>query len=404
MSSNIYSTTTLAQGTQTSATYANFKKPSVADEMSLLEPLQYPFTTLFLLQMQSLKHTKDPQGKFQWIDDEIVWNDDTLGSAMSGGSTTATLVPATVNLWLNNGIGYFEETGESFIVNSGEGTASLTILKLGGGNFTSVSSGTSMKTMGIAQGELDAVPTPVNTKGTFRTGYTQIFEASAAISKKAWSSSSHDGLFGGDQFAEDLKKGAYALKRDIELRLTSPSGSEYLTATKRAVAGGLFYQIENQGGQALTYSAGMDEDELDGIIAQLIYGSPYKIFMVGTTLGNDIYQIMKRRLVLNQPVKKYQIVEGGASLNVVTYSINGIELDIIKNPLWTGSMRKWGAIFEKKDIVPYAQVDDDDGSRFFRLEEFIQNPKDPYYLHKWLADIGLAVKNCGANATVKPLV
>ena len=406
MSQKIYSGSTLGQGTQTSATTSStFFKPSVASEISLLEPLQYPLTTLMLLNSGAKKTTVHPQGQFQWIDDEIIWNDDTLGGAFSGGSTTGTLTVSTANLWVNNTIGYFEESGESFIVNSGGGTTSLTILKLGSGNFTSVSSGSVVSTAGIAQGEMDDVPTPMNTKGTFRTGYAQIFEASAGISKVSFAASKGGGFHGGDLWADDIKKGAYAFKRDIELNFSGTQGADYLTSTKRAINGGLFYQIENQGGQALSYSGTLDEDEFDGVIEKLTYGSPYKIFMVGTTLGNYVYQIMKKRRQLTDAVKKtYSIVEGAPSLNVVTYNINGIELDIIKNPLWNGVKKKWGAFFEAKDIVPYAMANDNDGSRYFRLEEYIQNPKDPYYLHKWLAHVGLAVKNCGAHATLKPLV
>jgi hypothetical protein len=136
-----------------------------------------PYQTPILTKLMSTKLGKKPTGnqKFEWINSSLMPMVDTLTTALTGGGTTeSSITPGDVTLYQVGTKFVVDATGDVFIVTAVTSTINLT--KIGSGNDTATSTGTTIHFIGnsFEQGSSSATAKSVNKN--FPYNYVEIFK------------------------------------------------------------------------------------------------------------------------------------------------------------------------------------------------------------------------------------
>lgn len=406
MNSKIIANSSLAQGVRKTGNLpGDFIVRDVMDMIFTVDPWMYPLSQiLFTSERVKTMPVINPTGKKEWIEDEIIWDTDTMGSGLTGGAT-GTFTATTPALFLINQVLRFEETDETVRVSDISGTT-ITVAKIGASNFSTVTTGTRVFIIGMANGENSSPPEARNTYGVFRYNYPQIFQETCKITDRMWAATNAGGTYGGNQYAEDIRKKAIRMRADIEKTfklggapdIQTINTDEYLTIT-----GSLEWQIKNFDGVQDHYSGdSLDEDELDGILGNMEHGSPYKTILAGGDVYMDLERIIKKRWNIDGPITKYSVLKDAPGLKCLTYATNNIECTVIKDPQMKFKYSKWFFILEEDNLGKIYWPNDKKGTRMFRFEEGIQANGQPREEGQFLADVGCALLKSPVHALVTP--
>lgn len=409
MPGKLFSGTTYTSGPRMSGNFnSDFIIKDVAKDIALLEPYNFPLISyLYLNNRKKWRTTANPLTKFEWGQDELIQNVDTVASYTSGaGGTSLVVTPTVIGLYHVGKRVRFEDIDQTGTVTAVSTT--ITVLCDGGANWdagATALAATNILLLGEAMSENQDAPSAISTSKVMQYNYCQVFQKKISFTERLLMAAMNGGLYGGDDWEHQIKSRQLEMKRDIEMALwfngaaslTTPATGEYRTTTA-----GIFYQVENGAGQIATFTGSLDEDELDAAVQKKKQGSNKATLFAGPDLARDIERIVKARYGNWGPVKKYGAIEGSDNVNVITYESMGKSIDIIRNPLFEGKYASWGVILDDEYVQPVSAANDDKGSRKMRLEVNVQTPGAPRKEAQYKADVGIQVKCAPAHVIIRP--
>lgn len=408
----ILSGSTLLSGTRkTGNVPGDFQVRDVMKEVFSIEPWLYPLSQMVFLEKSAGHQCKNVYGKVEWIEDEMIWNQDTFSAVSGGGTNTLTITPTQIKLYTVGRMIRFEDTDQVGRVAT-VGSTTFTVSRPNSSDtWTSPTAGTNIHLLGSANGENSLPPEAVSDFGVFRYNYPQIHEKTIKMTDRMIAATKAGGTYDGNEWVTQLRKRGKEMRRDIEMNswfatdayaaVDSTTG-EVITYNK-----GVFAWVLDNGGTDATYSTtGITEDELDNIVYQRKFGTPEAVVFAGNDLTAGIEKIIKARYSNVTAVERYGAITGagvGGGVRFVEYTVGGQVLQIVRNPLWTGKYAKWGCILDMGCVQPIYFPPDDKGQRKMRMEDNIQDPNAPRKEAKILADIGIIVTTAAVNTVIRPL-
>ena len=390
--------TTYTSGTRFAGGFnANFIIRDVEKKLWLLEPYNYPLFQYLFMQKNKSHTTNHVRSLYEWGQDELIQNLDTLVSATGGGGVTLTATIADSTYVVPGKRFRLEDTDETgTVVTVPGGGVTFTALRDAGLNWTAPSNNTNIHWIGEAYSENAAYPTAVSTSKFMPFTYAQIFQKTISMSDRMIASTINGGTYGGNDWDNQMKSRGLEMKRDIEQAFWM-NPAPFTTTVANVLTtftGGVWQFIIDGGGFVDSYTGALTEAKWDGFLKQKKYGSNMCTAFCGVDAAADLETIVKNRYSNRGPVKKYGAIEGSNNVDVIEYAAVGKTVDIIRNPLWEGKYAKKVVLLDDMYVELVNMANDKKGSRKMRIELGIQTNGAPREDAQILADVGVAVK-CG---------
>lgn len=364
------------------------RKPDIEDKILLLQPDEYPLTTI--TKRLSKKPTHNPE--FKWAEDDIDNRFSTTAGTQLLTDTSIVVAAGTGSRFKANDIVRVPRTGENLSVTS-VSTDTLTVVRgVGnGGTGVAMNSGEELLVIGSAKAE-GALSDPARTfNPTLVTNYTQIFRRSVEVTE-TWNHS--------DQFVTDndmkyqIRKAGIDHYKDLEESFINGKASEDLTGAqpRRTTAGVLSYITTNVTAAGGTLS---EASFFSALRPAFRYGSNTKTgFASGLTVD-----------VLNTyPRSKVQIPEASRDtygLSVVKYQSPHGTLNLVRNWLLEGTTLGGYLVILDMAQLKYRYLANANGSRDTMWVSDIQAPDADTSKGEWKTECGLemGLDKCHALVT-----
>lgn len=397
----------------------DFQARDVMDKVFTIKPWLYPLSQITFLSKPTARECKNVYGKVEWIEDELIWNEDVTTAASDGGANTMTVTVADSNLYTVGRMVRFDTTDQVGKVTSKPTATTIVVTRpmsagdlFTGGVGTGLASGAKIHLLGSANGENSDPPDAVGNFGVFRSNYPQIHEKTIKMTDRMIAITKAGGTYGGNQWKEQLMKRGEEMRRDIEMSnwFQTESGAVVDSSTGEVTSytKGVIQAILDGGGTAATYSTtatGITETEIDLIISARKYGSPNATLFGGNAFTASIERAIKNRYSNFNAVERYGAIKGdgvGRGVRFVEYTFGGQVIEVVRNPLWGGKYTHWGVILDLDTVEPICFPPDDKGSRKMRMEDNIQDNKAPRKEAKLLSDSGIIVTKGAVNTVIRP--
>lgn len=391
-------TFTAVTGQRATNTDSASKRPDVSEEMITYENYRTPITSDVML---SNKFGSKPTGNqtFSWMETTLLPPTDTVSYA--GGSNTATMTPATPDLWQLGAKAVIDETGEVIVVSTHSATTP-TVTRLGGGNLTTTENAT-VHFMGnvFEQGSNSATAKSVSKAQ--RTNYLEIFKHAV---QETESQQASDEYGPNDWDMQKLNRWK-EMKEHVELNFlrgikvapaTGVTGSFYQSYT-----GGCF---DSDAGFISTYFkyTGNSPDEdwffdiyLPGVFAK---GSDTKTLYAGSAVVSGIsgYSRHKDRMATTVSETTY----GKKITNVFSDFGN---LEVKWHPMFDGAVfSKEGLVLDKNaGRIQYRYLSANGKSRDFQFRDYTEYYKQADSRKgEWLAEIGFQIEGNEYDSILQP--
>lgn len=352
------------------------RKPDISDKILLLQPDEYPLTTI--TKRLSKKPTHNPE--FKWAEDDIDNRFSTTAGTETNSDTSIAVAAGTGERFKANDIVRVPRTGENFSVTS-VSTDTLTVVRgVGaGGTGVAMNSGEELLVIGSAKAE-GALSDPARSfNPVLVTNYTQIFRRSVEETG-TWIHS--DQFVTQNDWDYQVRKAAIDHYKDLEETFINGKASEDLTGSqpRRTTAGTLSYITTNVTAAGGTLS---EASFFSALRPAFRYGSNTKTgFASGLTVD-----------VLNTyPRSKVQIPEQSRDtygLNVIKYQSPHGTLNLVRNWLLEGSTLGGYLMILDMAQLKYRYLANSKGSRDTTWLSDIQAPDADTKKGEWLTEAGL---------------
>lgn len=411
MPKKIVTATTIGTGVRSAGSISgDFVAQNIVEDMMFIAPFQTPFLNyLFLNKSVQWHQTAHLLGLCEIAERELVPNLDTVSTLPTGGSATMTVVPTEPNLYVVGKSILFEETGETGIVTSvTAGTSFVVTRDLDSSNasqtWTAPSAGSNIHILGEAHGENDNPPESVYVNPYMRSTRVQLFQKTIKFTDMLVASTKNGGTRGGNFWEQENRDKAASMKIDMENAMWFNKNHFVKTTSNLVVTKteGVFYQIENNGGQVLPYGANADRQDIKEFLRMSKLGSKKKTFFVGDDLADDIEDAIEDKYSNTQAITRYGAIDGDDTINILRWRTNNLIVDIIRNPQWQGQYSKWGALIDDNYLNGYYYAPDNKGSRKFRLEMGIQSNGAPREEAQYLSHVGVGISCAPCHGIFRP--
>lgn len=352
------------------------RKPDIDDKILLLQPDEYPLTTL--TKRLSKKPTHNPE--FKWAEDDIDNRFSTTAGTQLAGDTTINVAAGTGERFKANDIVRVPRTGENLSVTSRSVDALTVVRGVGaGGTGVAMNSGEELLVIGSAKAEGALSDTARTFNPALVTNYTQIFRRPVEATE-TWVHS--------DQFVTDndwdyqVRKAGIDHMKDLEETFFNGKASEDLTGSqpRRTTAGVLSYITTNVTAAGGTLS---EASFFAALRPAFRYGSNTKTgFAAGLTVD-----------VLNQyPRGKVQVVNQSSDtygLSVTKFQSPHGTLNLVRNWLLEGSTLGGYLVIVDMAQLKYRYLANSKGSRDTMWVSDIQAPDADTSKGEWKTECGL---------------
>lgn len=404
MADKLLSSTSITVGSRYTGNFnTDFIVRDVEKKMYLLEPSSYPLFSYLFLQKKKSVQTANYLTKHEWGEDELLPASDTLSAAATGGGATMTITPAEPALFRLGTKIRFEETDETGTVTTWSATTP-TVTK-DSGTWTSVSNGTRIILMGEAYSEVQAPTQYVKTSKVMFYNYCQIFSKLVSFSERMIMSTMNGGTYNGNDWDAEMEKKAKEMKRDIELAFWF-NGAAALATTNgvnTTHTAGILSQIYDRGGLYQPYTGAIEEDAWDNFLSKKKIGSNKVTAFAGLDAAANLEKVVKARYSNIGMVRKYGAIEPqGDALSVMQYFGFGLEVDIIRVPLWEGKYSKYVVLLDDDFVKLQHAAPDDKGSRKMRTEQLVKADGTPLKEAQLKADVGVDIINAKTAQVLYP--
>lgn len=353
------------------------RKPDIHDKILLLQPDQYPLTTITKSMSKSATHNPE----FKWAEDDIDNRFSATAATVTNVATSFAVTAGQGERFKANDIVRVPRTGENFSVTS-VSTDTLTIVRgVGqGGTGVAMNSAEELLVIGSAKAE-GALSDPARSfNPTLVTNYTQIFRRSVNETE-TWIHS--DQFVSENDWDYQVRKAGIDHYKDIEEAITLGRASEDVTtpgAPRRTTAGILSFISTNVTAAGGTLS---EASFFAALRPAFRYGSNTKSgFASGLTVD-----------VLNgYPRSKIQIPEVSRNtygLNVVKFQSPHGTLNLVRNWNLEGATLGGYLVIVDQDQCSYRFLANSKGSRDTMWKDNIQAPDEDARKGEWLTEAGL---------------
>lgn len=353
----------------------------------LLKPYQSQlFQKLYFSERQS-KEVTDAKGLFSYFEDSLYPHQDTLATAITGGSATENMYTELNNptYFQLGDILLIEQSEQEVYVSALTAGSALTVTAMDGSNITAVSqTGTYVKKIGSRNPEYNTPRLATATQEVQLQNYLTIFNESVAMTSRE-QGAKH--FTNGRTYDEQVQKRVEEMKQMFERNLMFSTSSGRNTTGSSPVTWGkgfLGTVVTNK----VAYTT-VTETSLDAFLQNTFDtgGSDMRDFYLGSNLTTGVNQILKDRYQVTAiPAEEY-----GVKLS--RYLTPFGMVNVYWNSRMDGKFTNYGFAIDWENITLRYMANDSKGTQKFRIEDDVQAIGSSAEQCKIYADLGIEIPN-----------